>query len=33
MLAIALLSLALNRELTLIDIDYYNSNTLVKPGN
>ena len=32
-LAIALLSLALSRELTLIDIDYYGSNTLVRPGN
>jgi hypothetical protein len=31
--AIALPSLALNREPTLIDIDYYSSNTLVRPGN
>jgi hypothetical protein len=31
--AIALPSLALNREPTLIDIDYYNSNTPVRPGN
>jgi hypothetical protein len=31
--AIALPSLALNREPTLIDTDYYSSNILVRPGN
>jgi hypothetical protein len=32
-LAVASLSLALSRELTLIDTDYYSSNILAGPGN